>query len=243
MPAPTALMEPFTLAAIIGPAFDKAAAVVFAAAVLAGLYWKVFTPLAILITTINKQFIPNVQYMGDLPKINKILRVVEAMAAQFQRNDGSTMKDDMDALAEHALENRMAAAEAKQAALEAQQAVTEARAAAVEFAHTNAAGISTLEVLVGTIKERAEDDRQLARSDRDLARDAIEKTLDRMRDIMASATRTEASGVRTEASGERIEADRASVAVDLAASQKRADDVHKDEEPGTAADAASLSPE
>lgn len=236
-----------TIVAIIGPVFDKAAAVVFVCGVLAALYWKVLSPLATLITTINKQFIPNVQYMGDLPKINKILTVVEAMAGQFRRDDGSTMKDDMDALAGYAVENRMAAAAAKEAASDAKQAAIEARqagvdaaaaatAAAKENAHTNASGIATLEVLVGTIKERADDDRQLARSDRDLARDAIERTLERMRDIMASATRTEESGAR-------IEIDRASVAEDLAAARKSADDVHEDAEPGTAADAASQSPE
>lgn len=211
--------------AIIGQSVDLLLLVAGVLAALAFILFKVIIPGSKWVTTINEEIVPNVQYMKDLPKLNRVLAVVEEIAGQFRTDHGSTLKDDINRLGQHAIENKQAAAEAKQAA-------GDAREAATEFARTNASAIRALEVLVGTLTARARDESALARTDRDLARDALEKILA----LLASAHRTEESGAR-------IEADRAVVASDLAAQQQRADDVEPHEPPGTAADAASQSPE
>ena len=246
------------LAAIIGPTLDWVAGILIALAVIAGA-WKLVTRGAKLITLVDEEIAPNVKYMKDLPKINRVLDVVVELAGQVQRDHGSGLMDDMDALRAtidvleknvealggHASENRVAAKIAQQAAVEAGQAVIAATEAATENARINAKGIAALEVLMGTAREHAQDDRALARDDRDLARDALEQ----IRNLLASAHRTEASGERVEASGARTEASGARteaadeiVAHDLAARDRRADDV-AGEAPGAAADAASQSAE
>jgi hypothetical protein len=211
--------------AIIGQGVDILLLVAGVCAALAYMLWKVIIPGAKGITVFNEEIAPNVKYMKDLPKLNVVLSVVEEIAGQFRTNSGSTLKDTTDRLERHAEESKQAA-EAN-------------RLAAVELARLNRDSITALEVAMGTVRELAKEDRELARRDRDLARDERERTLT----LLASAMRTEASGVRVEESGARVEADRAHVAEDLAATQQRADDVPSHEPPGTAADAASQSPE
>jgi hypothetical protein len=254
------------LAAILGGTIDK---VIYAASAIAALIflWKFVVPVAKGVTTFNEKVVPNVQYMPHLAKLAAMEAVLDEIGAQFSTDSGSTLKDDIVAvrtdirqLGEYAEENRQAAAQAKLAATEAQAAAAEAKDAAIaaadsatRYAAANAAGINALEILVGTIKEHAKDDRDLARGDRDLARDALQQ----MVALAESAARTEQSGARqeaagelakesrerTEASGARIEEAGRVVASDLAESQRRADDVDPNGEPGSAADAASQSPD
>jgi hypothetical protein len=239
-------MRGMIIAALIGQSIDILLLVVGVLGALAFLLFKVIVPGSKKITVFNEDFAPNVQYMPLLAKLNEILTIIEDVADQTKSDSGSTLKDDLLLLRGYAEENRQAAAEAK-------AAVVEARAIAEGFAQANAAGIKALEILVGTIKEHAQDDRDLARRDRDLARDALQ----RMVALAESAARTEESGARqeagavlaaesrarTEAAGERIEAASAVVAEDLADAKRRADDVHSAEPPGSAADAASQSPD
>lgn len=208
-------------------------------AALAFLLWKVILPAAKGITVFNEEVVPNIQYMKLLAQLAPVLEVLNEIAGQFRTDSGSTLKDTTNRLEEHAQASRIAA--------------EENRLAAVEFARANRESITALQIEMGTVRELAKEDRRLARGDRDLARDALEKILD----LVASAARTEESGARqeaagllaeksrarTEASGARIEAADAIVAEDLAAQQQRADDVESHEPPGTAADAASQSPE
>lgn len=251
-----AMIPVFPLAAIVGQSIDLLLLVTGVLAALAFAIWKVIIPGSKFITTVDEEVAPNIQYMHhlekldpmmeNLEKLDPMMSVLEDIAKQVQRDSGSSMRDEMDELAGYARENRTAAAEAKQAAIDAKEA-------AEEFARTNAAGIvaaaenarkieqglKELEVLVGTMREHARDERELARGDRDLARDdrvLASDALARLVDLLASATRTEESGAR-------IEAARAVVAEDLAATKKVADEVADHEPPGSAADAASRSPE
>jgi hypothetical protein len=255
------------LAAVLGPTLDIVTGIVAFVALGTAFLYKVVIPGAKGITTFNEKIVPNAKYMPHLAKLDAMESVLDDIGSQFKTNEGSSLKDDIiqvrrdiAQLGEYAEENRQAAADAKLAAAEAKTAAAAAEAAAIaaadsatRYAAANAAGINALEILVGTIKEHAKDDRDLARGDRDLARDALRQ----MVELTASAARTEESGVRqeaagelakesrqrTEASGARIEEAGRVVAEDLAATQKRADDVHPDEAPGAAADAASQSPE
>jgi hypothetical protein len=211
-------MQDMIVAALIGQSIDILLLVVGVLAALAFLLFKVIVPGSEKITIFNRKVVPNVQYMDVLPKLNEILTILEAVADQTKSDHGSTLKDDLLLLRSYAQENRQAAAEAKQAAIEARQLGEQ------------------LKVLLGTAKERAADAAGLARDDRDLARDALKE----MRKLMASAAE---SAARTEESGARQEAGAAVVAEDLAAQQRRADDVKPGEPSGTAADAASQSPE
>lgn len=205
---------------ILGSTWAAVAGIVLVVGVLTALLKTVIVPGAKGITTFNEDIAPNVKYMPLLAQLGPMLAAVEDIAKQ-----GSTQRDTMDRLEKHGQENKRAA--------------EEARATAVEFARLNRESITALEVAMGTVRELAKEDRQLAREDRDLARDAYQGMLS----LAESAARTEESGARTEASGARVEAASAVVAEDLAATQKRADDVHADEPPGTASDAASQSPE
>lgn len=225
--------------AIVGQSIDLLILVVGVLGALAFLLWKVIIPGARWITTINEKVVPNFQYMPLLAELQPILTVMQEIATQFTPDSGESLKDATDRLEAHAREGMIAAGEAKRAADDAKIAAAAAMTAATEWARTNAAGIKALEILVGTLGEHAKDDRDLARGDRDLARDALIQ----IRELVASGARTEASGERVEASGARVEADRAQVADDLAESQRRADEVQAHEPPGTAADAASQSPE
>lgn len=227
LPAPRRLYGVFVqvyTAAIVGQSVDLLLLVAGVLAALAFLLWRVIIPGAKGITVFNEEVAPNVKYMKDLPKLNRVLSVVEEIAGQFRTDSGSTLKDTTDRLERHA-EKALEVAEAN-------------RLAAVELARINRESITALEVAMGTVRELAKEDRDLARRDRDLARDERQRTLE----LLASALRTEASGVRVEESGARAQADRAVVAEDLAADKQRADDV-KSSEPGAAADAASQSPE
>jgi hypothetical protein len=204
--------------AIIGQGIDLLLLVAGVFGALAFLLFKVIIPGSKWVTVIDEEIVPNVQYMKHLAKLDAMLSVLDEIASQFRADSGSTLKDTTNRLEEHAEASRIAA-EAN-------------RVAAVELARINRESITALEVAMGTAQELAREDRRLAREDRDLARDAYE----RMAALLASAGRTEASGVR-------IEADRAVVAEDLAAQQQRVDEVHPHEPPGSAADAASQSPE
>jgi hypothetical protein len=221
-----------TIAALIGQSIDILLAIVGVLAALAFLLFKVIVPGSEKITVFNRKVVPNVQYMDVLPKLNEILTVLEAVADQTKSNHGSTLKDDLLLLRGYAEENRTAAAEAKAAAVEARKLGEQ------------------LKILLGTAKEGAADAAGLARDDRDLARDALKDTKDalkEMKKLMDSAAESAVlaaeSRARTEASGERMEAADAVVAEDLAAKTRRADDVKPSEPSGTAADAASQSPD
>lgn len=203
------------------------------------LVWRVGRPLAKGITTIDEKVVPNVKYMPHLAKLDPMLEILEEVVAQVRTDSGSSLLDIVERLEGYARENREAAAEAKQASVQAERAAAAVSAALDEFASATAVALTGIEVLMGTAKEHSQDDRALARNDRDLARDALRS----MRKLLESAERMELSGARTEASGARIEADQAVVAEDLAATQRRADEVAEHEPPGTAADAASQSPE
>lgn len=227
------------IGAVIGQGVDLLLLVAGVLGALAFMLWKVIIPGARWITTINEKVVPNFQYMPLLAELQPVLRVMQDIAAQFAPDSGETLKDATDRLETHAKQNQQAVVEARLAADDAKLSASAAMTAATEWARTNAAGIKALEIMVGTLGEHAKDDRDLARGDRDLARDALMQ----IRDLVAAADRTEKSGARVEASGARVEADRAHVAEDLAESQRRADDVEAHEPPGTAADAASQSPE
>jgi vacuolar-type H+-ATPase subunit I/STV1 len=219
-------------AAIVGQSIDLLLLVAGVLGALAFMLWKVILPAAKMITVVNEEVIPNVKYMKLLAQLAPVLAVLNEIATQFREDSGSTLKDTTNRLEQHAEESKKAAEENRQAA--------------VEFARVNRESITALQIEMGTVRELAKEDRRLARGDRDLARDALEKILA----LVASAQRQEASGLlaeasraRTEASGARIEAADAVVAEDLAAQQQRADDVESHEPPGSAADAASQSPE
>lgn len=211
-------MNSLVLAAIVGPTLDWVAGVLIAVGVILGAYKKLISPIAKGITTFNEDVAPNVRYLPDLAKLDPMLTVLESMAAEFRTNSGSSLRDSTNRLEEQADAAR--------------QAAEKALSTAIEFARLNRESITALEVAMGTVRELAKEDRQLAREDRDRARDALER-------MVALADSMD----RTEASGARIEADRAHVAKDLAATQQRADDVLEHEPPGSAADAASQSPD
>jgi chromosome segregation ATPase len=219
------------VAALLGSTYADIAAFV-GAIVLAGSLWKLIGRGAEGIVLFNKKVVPNVQYMDLLPILNEIQSVLVEVAAQFRSDSGSTLKDTTNRLEKYAQENRQAAAEAKQAAIEARELGEQ------------------LKILLGTAKEGAADAAGLARDDRDLARDALKDTKDALREmkkLMDSAAEgavlAAESRARTEASGERVEAASAVVAEDLANQQRRADDVKPSEPSGSAADAASQSPD
>lgn len=180
---------------------------------------KVIVPGAQLIID-TKQMIPFLRYLPILEDIQTVLPTIAMIAKEFTTDSGSTLKDDIVELKQHAQENRKAAA----ASL----------AAAAEYARTNRQSITELQGAMAAVKELARDDRQLAREDRQVILGAI----DQLARVEASGARTEASGERVEASGVRTEAAAAHVADDLAAREKRADEVPPGEAPGTAADAA-----
>lgn len=179
---------------------------------------KVIIPLSKAITDFREKVAPNVQYMPLLEDIAQVLPMLRSIEAEFTGNEGSTLKDAMDRLEAHAEE--------------AGQAAAASLAAATEFSRINRESITRLEAQVMTVRELASDDRELARRDRESMLGAIR-----------SLGRVEASGERVEASGVRSEEAAATVAHELAATQQRADDVHNDEAPGAAADAAALPPE
>lgn len=193
---------------------------------------KIVIPLSKAITDFREKVAPNVQYMPLLVDISSVLPTLRSIEAEFKGDSGSTLKDAMDRVERQGRENAAAAA----ASL----------AAATEFARINRESITQLQAAMLSVRELASDDRQLAREDREQILGAV-RSLAR---VEASGSRTEASGERVEASGVRTEASglRREVAAELvkdelAATQKRADDVHDDDAPGTAADAAALPPE
>jgi hypothetical protein len=221
----TTLLGTVVSGAIIGQGIDLLLLIASVFGALIFLLWKVIIPAAKGITVFNEEIVPNIQYMKLLAQLAPVLEVLNEIAAQFRTDSGSTLKDTTNRLEQHAEESKKSA--------------EDNRLAAVEFARVNREAITTLQIEMGTIRELANEDRKLAREDRDLARDALEKILS----LIASGVLADESRARTEASGARIEAADAIVAEDLAAQQQRADDVHSDEPSGSAADAASQSPE
>lgn len=186
---------------------------------------KLVIPFSKAVTDFREKIVPNVDYMPLLRDLERVLATVTSIEAEFTGDSGSTMKDAMDRLE----------LLAKQAALGAEASL----AAATEFSRINRESITQLQASMLAVRELASDDRKLAREDREQILGAV-RSLAR---VEASGERVEASGVRTEASGVRSEAAAAMVKDELAATQQRADDVHDDEAPGTAADAAALPPE
>jgi hypothetical protein len=239
-------MDYVMLGAVAGQSVNVLLYIVGVLGAIAFAIWKVIIPTAKWITIINEKVVPNFEYMPLLAELQPILATMRDIAQQFTPDSGESLKDATDRLESYAVDNRTSAAAAREAAEEARMAAAQALEAAKEWARTNADGISKLRILVGTLGEHAKDDRDLARTDRDLARDDREiahRALEQILDLVASAERADESRARTEASGVRIEAASAHVAEDLAAKQQRADEVQSDEPPGTAADAASQSPE
>lgn len=172
-----------------------------------------------------KVVVPTAQLITDaknmLPYL-KLLPILEDIAAQFGTDSGATMKDQLNRVEEHA-----------------EQVAAENARLAKEIGAANRASITEIQAAIGTLRELSGEDRKLARDDRQA-----------LLDILRSGERVEASGIladasraRTEASGERMEAADAVVAEDLAETQRRADAVLDHEPPGSAADAASQSPE
>ena len=165
-----------------------------------------------------KVIVPTAQLITDAKNMLPYLRflpILEDIAAQFGTDSGSTIKDQMNRVEAHAQE----------------VAESTAQLAKDNFA-TNRTSITEIQAAVESLRILSAEDRKLAREDRQA-----------LVDIVRSGARMEASDARTEASGKRIEAADVVVAADLAATQKRADEVHKDEPPGTAADEASKSGE
>lgn len=172
-----------------------------------------------------KVVVPGAQLITDakmmLPYL-KFLPMLAEITAQFGPDSGQTIKDQMNRVEQHA------------------QEVAEANARlAKEIGAANRSSITEIQAALGAMRELAREDRQALL---DILRSGM-----RMEAASAladeSRARMEASGERVEASGVRTEAADAVVAEDLAETRKRADEVHEDEAPGSAADAASQSPE
>jgi hypothetical protein len=230
------------LAAVIGPTIDVVLAIASAGAAAAWILFKVIIPGAKGLTIFNEEIAPNVKYHKFLPKLailDRVMAKLEDVAAQFTPNSGTTLKDTADRLEGYA-------AAAREVAESAREAAESALAAADQWATANRTQLTVLgdhlmalQAQMSSVKELARDDRELARKDRDEARDLHK----RIAELAESAVRADESRARTEASGARIEEAGRVVAEDLAATQKRADEVPSEEPPGTAADAASQSPD
>jgi hypothetical protein len=185
---------------------------------------------------VKKVIVPGTRGFIRMVDDLKYLPVLEQIAEQFSGGTGKSLQEAVARIEAGAAEALLAASAAREAA---EQFAAANRQAAERFAAENRAGIQALQIAVGTIKELAEGDRAVV-----LAQGQ------QLLDIIRSGVRTEASGARQELSGERVEAagERSKAAADavamhLAEAQQRADEVAATEAPGTAADAASQSPD
>jgi hypothetical protein len=189
-----------------------------AATALGVLFKKVILPSAQLIVE-TKRMLPFLQHLPILEDLKKVLPILVDIAAQFRTDSGSTLKDDINVLRQYAEENRDAAAASMTAA-------AESMTAAAEYARVNRALITEMQIAMAATEMRQKEAAQQLREDRDMMRDAVK-----------ALVRVEASGERVEASGARTEAADEVVASDLAAREKRADDM-SGQAPGVASDAA-----
>lgn len=199
---------------------------------------KIIIPLSKGITDFREKIVPNVDYMPLLADISPMIATLRSIEAEFTGDSGATIKDAMDRLEQHATQAEAAAANSLRAA--------------TEFARVNRESITQLQAAMLSVRELAAGDRKLATELRDEVLGAV-RSLARVEAsglrmeasgerVEASGARTEASGARTEASGARTEAADEVVAHDLAARERRADEV-SGELPGAAADAAFQSAE